>query len=147
MPGSADDDHAPCLRSQGSASVLSVVVTPNAPRTRADGLHDRCLRVRLAAPPVDGKANAALQAWLAEALGLPRRDVQLLHGQTARRKQLLIELPLPAVWDWLQRQLAAQPGVDALAGRAGGDGVPDQPDTNAHSGRPGSGGKAGAAAL
>lgn len=101
----------PCLTAQTSGCVLRVVVTPNAPRTRADGLHDGCLRVRLAAPPVDGRANAALQAWLADELGLPRRAVQLLRGDSARRKQLLIDAPLARVQAWLQAQPAGAEGA------------------------------------
>ncbi len=84
-----------------------MVVTPNAPRTAADGLHDGCLRVRLAAPPVDGKANAALVAWLAEELGLPRRAVQVLRGDSARRKQLTIAAEPQLVARWLATVLAA----------------------------------------
>lgn len=44
---------------------VEVHVMPNAARTQIQGLHDGALRVRLHAPPVDGKANLALQAWLA----------------------------------------------------------------------------------
>lgn len=96
----------PCL-SAGAAgeqgSRLAVVVTPNAPRTRADGLHDGHLRVRLAAPPVDGKANAALLAWLADELGLQRRALHLLHGTAARRKLVALPAPPPVVAAWLER--------------------------------------------
>ena len=94
----------PCLSQQGSGCALRVVVTPNAPRTAADGLHDGQLRVRLHAPPVDGKANEALVAWLAGELGLPRRGVSLLRGDTARRKVLAVDLPLATVAAWLERQ-------------------------------------------
>jgi uncharacterized protein (TIGR00251 family) len=97
----------PCLAQRGAGSLLHVLVTPGAPRTRADGLHDGCLRVRLAAPPVDGKANDALVAWLAGELGLPRRGVQLLRGDTARRKQLAVDAAPAAVARWLATVLAA----------------------------------------
>ena len=70
----------PCLAERGEACVLDVSVSPNAKRTQADGLHDGALRVRLAAPPVDGKANDALLRWLADELELPRRAVVLLHS-------------------------------------------------------------------
>lgn len=86
---------------------LDVSVQPNAKKSQADGLHDGALRVRLAAPPVDGKANAALQAWLAAALGCPRRDLTLLRGETARRKLFQIELPPAAVAAWLAQVLDA----------------------------------------
>ena len=96
------------MNSHGSGSLLRVAVSPNAPRTQADGLHDGCLRVRLHAPPVDGKANDALVAWLAAELGLPRRGVQLLRGDTARRKQLAIAAAPDTVARWLATVLAAQ---------------------------------------
>ena len=46
--------------------------------------------MRLHAPPVDGKANLALQAWLAETLGVPKSALELVRGATARRKQLRV---------------------------------------------------------
>lgn len=96
----------PCLQSHGEAVRLEVSVSPNARRrTAADGLHDGALRVRLAAPPVDGKANEALLAWLAGELGLPRRAVTLLHGASARRKLLQIDAPAARVAAWLQQVL------------------------------------------
>lgn len=91
-----------CLRAQGpQACVLDISVSPNGKRTAAEGWHDGALRVRLAAPPVDGKANAALVAWLADAIGCPKRDVKLLRGDTARRKQLQIARPEAEVAAWL----------------------------------------------
>jgi uncharacterized protein (TIGR00251 family) len=81
-------------------------VVPGAKRTEVVGLHDGALRLRLAAPPVDGKANAALIAWLAHELGLPRRDVSLLRGDTARRKQVLLGgLDEERAADWLAAHL------------------------------------------
>jgi uncharacterized protein len=44
------------------------------------------LKARLTAPPVDGAANEALLALLAERLGLPKRDIRIVHGATSRRK-------------------------------------------------------------
>nr|WP_217283543.1 DUF167 domain-containing protein [Aquabacterium terrae] len=85
--------------------VLDVSVVPNAKRTEVDGTHDGALRVRLAAPPVDGKANARLIDWLAGELGCPKRALSLLRGQAARRKQVLIELPSATVTAWVDAQL------------------------------------------
>lgn len=93
----------PCLAARGEGALLAVAVVPNAKRTAVDGLHDGALRVRLAAPPVDGKANDALVAWLAGELGLPRRAVRLLRGASSRRKQLEIDLDAAAVAAWLAR--------------------------------------------
>ena len=91
----------PCLRSSGSACVLDISAVPGAKRTEVVGLHDGALRLRLAAPPVDGKANDEIVAWLAKSLGLPRRDVQLLRGPTSRRKQIQIDAPEAVVNAWL----------------------------------------------
>ena len=98
----------PCLhRRDARHLLLDLVVSPGARRTGADGLHDGALRVRLAAPPVDGKANAALLAWLAGELGLPRRALQLVRGSAARRKQVAIEAAAEnEVAAWLARTLA-----------------------------------------
>ena len=67
---------------------LPVHATPGAKRTEAAGAHGDALRVRLAAPPVDGKANAALIAWAAKAFGVPKSAVELLHGAAGRQKVL-----------------------------------------------------------
>ncbi|MBI5257161.1 MAG: DUF167 domain-containing protein [Burkholderiales bacterium] len=99
----------PCLRAQGGGCVLDVSVMPNAKHTVVDGLHDGALRVRLAAPPVDGKANQKLIDWLAGELGCPKRAVTLLRGQSARRKQLQLDLPAEPVGAWLARCLSASP--------------------------------------
>ena len=100
----ADGDW-PCLSPRGDGVRLAVSVMPNARRTRADGLHDGSLRVRLAAPPVDGKANSQLLAWLAEQLRCPKRDLQLLRGEASRRKQVQVALREQDVATWLDRVL------------------------------------------
>jgi hypothetical protein len=60
----------PCLKASraGAGCELLVQVVPNAGRTVIAGLHDGALRVRLAAPPIEGRANAELLQWLARAL-------------------------------------------------------------------------------
>lgn len=85
---------------------LPVHATPGAKRTEAAGAHGTALRVRLAAPPVDGKANAALIAWAAAAFGVPKSQVELLHGAAGRQKVLAIELPDEAALAAAQQQLA-----------------------------------------
>jgi uncharacterized protein (TIGR00251 family) len=82
---------------------LAVAVVPNAKRTAVDGWHDGVLRIRLAAPPVDGQANTKLTAWLADELGLARRAVRLASGATSRRKRLEIDAPAEHVRAWLAR--------------------------------------------
>lgn len=100
----------PGLKAAGEGCRLVVHVVPQATRTGADGWHDGSLRVRLAAPPVDGKANAALVAWLAVELGLPRRSVRVLRGQTSRHKQLAIAADAAVVAGWLARVAGPPPG-------------------------------------
>ena len=72
------------------------------PRARTDALDEPvgdALRVRLRAPPVDGKANAALVAFLADIFGVPRKQVVLVSGAHARIKSLRIDSPqrLPSI--------------------------------------------------
>jgi uncharacterized protein len=55
------------------------------------GTHGAALKVRLLAPPVDGAANEALVALLAEKLGVPRRDVRIVQGGTSRSKVVEIQ--------------------------------------------------------
>lgn len=70
---------------------LSVLVQPRASRTRVVGEHDGLLKIQLAAPPVDGEANAALVEFLAKLLGVPRRQVTLTSGDASRRKRVSIQ--------------------------------------------------------
>ncbi len=91
----------PFLRiEKDGAVIVDVHVMPNAAQTRIQGLHDGALHVRLKAPPVDGKANLALQAWLAQALGVPRSTIELVRGDTARRKQLRVAASHVKAADW-----------------------------------------------
>lgn len=82
----------PSWRRQDSdgAVVLDIHVIPRASRTQPDGVYEGALKVRLHAPPVDGQANQALIQWLADVLGIAKRDISVLRGTTARRKQLRI---------------------------------------------------------
>ena len=65
---------------------LSVQVTPNARRSEVSGEVEGVLRIRLHAPPLDGKANEALIRFLADVLGLPKRAVSIVAGNASRRK-------------------------------------------------------------
>ena len=90
-----------CLSTRGDGVLLHLSVMPNAKRTEVDGLHDGALRVRLAAPPIDGRANEALVAWLAKSLGVPKRDVDVLRGESSRRKQVAIAVSHDVAAAWL----------------------------------------------
>jgi len=69
-----------------SASRINIYVQPRASKTMVAGMHDGCVKVRLAAPPVDGAANAALIEFVAERLGLAKSRVRIVSGQASRRK-------------------------------------------------------------
>lgn len=100
----------PCLRSAGSdACILTLSVQPNARQTEVVGLYEGALRVKLAAPPIDGQANVALIAWLAKELGLAKRAVSLRRGAAARHKQVDIDAPAAAVQAWLNARLGDAP--------------------------------------
>jgi uncharacterized protein (TIGR00251 family) len=94
----------PCLSAGGDGVLLQISAMPNAKRTEVDGLHDGALRVRLAAPPIEGRANEALVAWIAKSLGVARRDVELLRGESSRRKQVAIAASYDVVARWLDEQ-------------------------------------------
>ncbi|NLF54548.1 MAG: YggU family protein [Thauera phenolivorans] len=76
--------------------VLSLHIQPGAKRTGFAGLHGEAMKLRLAAPPVDGKANAALCAFLAEFCGVPKSAVSLLSGEASRAKRVRVEKATPA---------------------------------------------------
>ncbi len=71
--------------------VLAVRAVPRAARSELAGEAGGALRVRLQAPPVEGKANKALVRFLAEALGVPPRRVALLAGDRSRAKRVFVE--------------------------------------------------------
>jgi hypothetical protein len=77
----------------GGALILALHVQPGAKRTEVAGTHGDALKIRLAAPPVDGKANAELLRFLAAAFGVPRHAVTLLRGESSRQKTVRIEAP------------------------------------------------------
>jgi uncharacterized protein (TIGR00251 family) len=80
----------PWAREEPGAVVLELLVQPRASRTRVVGEHDGRLKLQLAAPPVDGEANAALIEFLARTLDVRRSDVALLRGESGRRKTVRV---------------------------------------------------------
>lgn len=76
------------LRFQPDAERLTLQIhaQPNAKSTGATGFHGDALKVRIAAPATEDKANAALLSWLAETLRLPRNTLRIRSGSTSRRK-------------------------------------------------------------
>lgn len=76
-------------------AVLSLHIQPGAKTSACAGLHGDALKIRLAAPPVDGKANEALLRFLAETLALPRQQLRLKSGQSSRQKRIEIDTVTP----------------------------------------------------
>jgi len=70
--------------------VLNIRVVPRASKTEVQGVLGDMLKIRLQAPPVDGKANAALVEFLAETLDIAKSGVVLISGETGRAKRVLI---------------------------------------------------------
>lgn len=75
----------------GSATFVTLSVQPRASRTEVVGLHDGTLRLRVAAPPVDGQANAEIIIFLAKRLGVAKSAIHIVSGDTGRRKRVRIE--------------------------------------------------------
>ncbi|AQR66250.1 hypothetical protein BXU06_15240 [Aquaspirillum sp. LM1] len=80
------------LTLSGTTARLTLHIQPGAKKTAVAGPHGDALKIRLAAPPVDGKANAALLAFLADCLKLPNRAVTLRSGDTSRRKVVEVQV-------------------------------------------------------
>ena len=70
---------------------INVYVQPRASKTVVAGMHDGCVKIRLAAPPVDGAANAALVEFVAEQLGIAKSRVRITAGLTSRRKTIEVD--------------------------------------------------------
>lgn len=77
-------------RRDGDAWLIDLHVQPGAKMTQAVGEHGGRLKLKIAAPPVDNKANAHLLAWLATRLGVPRASVSLVRGDASRQKTVAV---------------------------------------------------------
>jgi uncharacterized protein (TIGR00251 family) len=89
---------APWYQWDGEDLILSVHIQPKASRDALGGTHGERLKIRITAPPVDGKANEHLVRFLAKLFDVPRRQVRLLSGEGGRKKRVCIQQPgtLPA---------------------------------------------------
>jgi len=80
----------PWARSDRDTTVLAIHVQPGASHNEIVGEHGNALKIRLAAPPSDGRANAALVAFVAERLGVLRSQVELIGGAASRQKRVRV---------------------------------------------------------
>jgi uncharacterized protein len=90
---SPDDPDRRWLSPVDGGWLVSVWLQPGARTNDTQGIVDGCLKLRLAAPPIEGRANEALVKWVAARLGVPGRSVELVAGQTSRRKRLRVACP------------------------------------------------------
>jgi len=79
------------LREEKDGVSFKVRVQPRASKNQVAGLFEDALRVRLTAPPVDGEANEACRAFLADLLSVSRSQVEILSGLTGRNKVVKIK--------------------------------------------------------
>lgn len=70
---------------------INIYVQPRASKTAVVGMHDGCIKIRLAAPPVDGAANAALVEFVADQLAIAKSRVRITAGLTSRRKTVEVD--------------------------------------------------------
>jgi len=81
----------PQMRGGKMGAALAIRVIPGAKRNEIDGiLDDGTIRIRLTAPPVEGKANSALIDFLSKVLGVRRSDIEIIAGETSRNKLVTI---------------------------------------------------------
>ncbi len=79
------------IREVAGGVEIDVAVVPRASRSRVVGIHGDRVKLQLAAPPVDGAANEELVALFAEVLGVPRRAIAIVRGDTSKRKTVRID--------------------------------------------------------
>ncbi|MCX6072510.1 MAG: DUF167 domain-containing protein [Chloroflexi bacterium] len=98
------------LHSGKSGAALTLRITPRARKTEFAGvLEDGILRVRVAAPPVEGKANAALLTFLAKVLAVRKNRIEIIAGQRGLDKIVsVLDLSAEEVQSRIQAWLSAQ---------------------------------------
>jgi uncharacterized protein (TIGR00251 family) len=79
------------VRAVKGGILLAIHLQPGASRSELAGRHGDALKVRIASPPVDGRANEALVEFMAQLLGVPRAGVTIVSGRSSRRKLLSVE--------------------------------------------------------
>jgi len=77
-------------RREADALVLVLHVQPGAKRSEVSGLYGEALKIRLAAPPIEGRANAALLRFIADRFNVPLRNVELKQGGQSRHKRIIV---------------------------------------------------------
>ena len=79
------------MASTPNSATIQVRIQPNASKNEISGCNEGVLRIRVAAPPVDGKANKELVSFLSRLLKTGKSNISILKGQTSRNKLVAIE--------------------------------------------------------
>jgi len=77
-------------RREGDNITLTLHIQPGAKRSEVVGLHGDALKIRLAAPPIEGRANEALLRFIADSFDVPLRQIELLRGTQSRHKMVRV---------------------------------------------------------
>lgn len=80
------------LTSSPKGTILHLYIQPGASVTEASGFYNDRLKVKIKAPPRDGEANEAVVEFVAKILGIAKKNVFLIRGESSRQKDLLVEL-------------------------------------------------------
>ena len=80
-------------RKDAEGWLLAIHAQPGAKRTAVAGPHGISLKIRIGAPPVDGKGNEALVEFIANILGVPKRAVSVVKGELSRQKLVRVSDP------------------------------------------------------
>lgn len=82
---------------------MSLHVLPNAPKTQIIGQHGDALKIKIQAPPVDGKANQEIIRFFAEALRIPKNQIEIVSGEISKTKKLRL---IGCRWDQVRSTLS-----------------------------------------
>jgi uncharacterized protein (TIGR00251 family) len=91
-------------RIAGERLLIAIRAAPGAPKTCIAGIRENKLRVKIAAAPEDGKANAELCSFLAGLLGCAKKEVSLVHGEKSRLKTIAVPLKCREALDGLVKE-------------------------------------------
>ena len=84
-------DYPVCLKVDSTGVVISLYCQPGAKKTEVSGEFHERLKIRLAAPPVEGQANEVLLKWLSKVLSCPQKSIRLVSGELARQKRVRVD--------------------------------------------------------
>lgn len=85
------------LKSNDKGTLISIYVQPGASKNEVSGEHDQRLKIKIKAPPRDGEANEGLIEFLSDLLGVPKKRIFLIQGESSRQKTVLVELPVDKI--------------------------------------------------